>query len=142
MLTGQNGFSINNLLSGLLNFDYPLGDTTAKQDVELKDLQCDGCGLTYRQFSKIGRFGCANCYKTFHLKLEPILKRVHSGNTKHGGKIPKRIGGSIKLHQQIRELRIDLQQAIVNEEFEKAAELRDQIREIEGKIRSYGEGEQ
>ena len=38
------------------------------------------CSMTFPQFIKIGRFGCAHCYETFKEQLNPILKRLHSGN--------------------------------------------------------------
>ena len=40
-------------------------------------LQCEECGMTYSQFSKLGRFGCSSCYKYFSDRLDPLFKRVH-----------------------------------------------------------------
>ena len=56
--------------------------------------QCDYCGMTYGEFRRKGKFGCSHCYESFSSYLTPLLKRVHSGNTEHVGKIPKRIGGN------------------------------------------------
>lgn len=126
---GTNSFSIHQLLSGLLNFEQPL---KAEQDQrQLKELTCEKCGMTYQQFAKVGRFGCAHCYKSFELKLDPILKRVHSGNHRHSGKLPVRIGGGIQLQRKIDEHKQRLKVLIEEEEFEKAAELRDEIRILE-----------
>lgn len=119
------GFSIHNLLSGLLDFD-PAG----KSAVPAKALQCEECGMTYAQFSKIGRFGCSSCYKYFDSRLDPLFKRVH-GSTSHVGKVPARAGGRIKVKRQIADLKQHLQQSIAQEEFEEAAQIRDQIRELE-----------
>ncbi len=65
---------------------------------------------------------------TFKSKLTPIIKRLHSGNTHHGGKIPARIGGAIHLKKQVSQLKEEMQALVEAEEFEKAAEVRDQIR--------------
>ena len=129
-----NGFSIHNLLSGLLNFE-PSGTADVKNGggVEPKSLRCEHCGLTYSQFSKIGRFGCSQCYEHFSDRLNPLFKRVH-GNTFHNGKIPSRSGGLIQAKRQVEELKRELQNSITKEEFERAAQLRDQIRQLEGKI--------
>ncbi|CAM3090120.1 UvrB/UvrC motif-containing protein [Paenibacillus sediminis] len=125
------GFSIHNLLSGLLDFDPTnKGPNSAKAAPMIR---CEECGMTYAQFSKIGRFGCSSCYKYFNGKLDPLLKRVH-GNTVHVGKIPKRAGGHIKVKRRIDDLKQELQYSIIQEEFEKAAQLRDQIRELEKEI--------
>ncbi|WNR44315.1 UvrB/UvrC motif-containing protein [Paenibacillus roseipurpureus] len=122
----SNGFSIHNLLSGLLDFE-PL--SAAKSQA----IRCDNCGLTYSQFSKLGRFGCGACYQNFSEKLDPLFKRVH-GNIVHVGKVPKRSGGIIQCKREIDLLKKDMMTCIEGEEFEQAAKIRDQIREIEKKI--------
>jgi protein arginine kinase activator len=124
-----NGFSIHSLLSGILDFDPMMG----KGITELKpqeSIRCESCGMTYTQFSKIGRFGCSDCYSTFGNRLNPLIKRIH-GNVAHSGKIPKRSGGRIQKKRQLEQLRLDLHMAITAEEFEKAAQIRDAIRELE-----------
>lgn len=83
MIPGTSGgFSIHNLLSGLLDFE-PSSLSAAKSQA----IRCENCGLTYSQFSKLGRFGCGSCYQSFSEKLDPLFKRVH-GNTVHVGKSP------------------------------------------------------
>lgn len=139
MFPENAGFSINNLLAGLLNFESPIKETkhNAFQGPEI--LQCERCNMTYHQFTKIGRFGCSHCYHTFARHLHPILRRLHSGNTNHAGKIPKRIGGTFHIRKQIKNLKQKLQELIVREEFEKAAEVRDQIRFLESRLSEHGE---
>jgi protein arginine kinase activator len=125
-----NGFSIHNLLSGLLAFD-----PSAAKDLGVKTipLRCEQCGLTYAQFSKLGRFGCSSCYTHFSERLDPLIKRVH-GNTGHVGKVPKRTGGLIQYKREIELLKKELLYSIEHEEFEYAATVRDQIRELEKKL--------
>lgn len=125
----SNGFSIHSLLSGLLDLD-PAGKGQVSGSKAREVLRCEECGMTYSQFSKLGRFGCSSCYKYFSDRLDPLFKRVH-GNTAHVGKIPKRSGGRIQMKRQIEELKKELQYRIVQEEFETAAEIRDRIRELE-----------
>jgi protein arginine kinase activator len=140
LLNGAHGFSINNLLAGLLNIEpkYTPSPQDAFKTQEI--LQCKNCSMTFQQFVKVGRFGCANCYETFKDHLIPLLKRVHSGNTDHRGKIPKRIGGGIQLRKNIDDLKQTLKDLISNEEFEKAAEVRDKIRSLESKMCESHEG--
>lgn len=127
-IPGTNGFSIHQLLSGLLNFEQPIAPTNRSV---LKQEQCNKCQMTYHQFARTGRFGCAECYKTFSTKLDPMLKRVHGGNISHIGKIPVRIGSGIQTQRQIQQLKQQLQTHIMKEEFEEAAKLRDEIRSLE-----------
>jgi protein arginine kinase activator len=127
MIPGSpNGFSIHSLLSGLLDFER-----TGPGSIQ-ETMRCEACGLTYPQFSKLGRFGCSSCYQSFESKLDPLFKRVH-GNTVHVGKIPKRSGGVIQTKREIDRLRRELITRIDQEEFEAAAQLRDRIRELERK---------
>jgi protein arginine kinase activator len=125
----SGGFSIHNLLSGLLDFEPSQGGGAAKA----QQLRCDNCGLTYSQFSKLGRFGCSHCYESFSERLDPLFKRVH-GNIVHTGKVPKRSGGIIQHKREIDRLKREMLRRIEHEEFEQAAELRDQIKELERKI--------
>lgn len=128
---GPKTFSIHNLLSGFLNFDNPVKTHTINPFVRLK---CEKCGMTEEQFAKIGRFGCAQCYETFDVKLDPLLKRVHSGNDTHSGKIPKRGASDLHIRKKIALLKETMQDYIEREEFEKAALIRDELRSLEKKF--------
>ena len=119
-----NGFSIHNLLTGLLD----LGLSGAAQ--QSQSLRCDSCGLSYAEFSKNGRFGCSHCYTQFDDRLGPLFKRVH-GSTLHTGKVPKRTGKMIQTKREILLLKQQMAFQIQQEEFEQAAQLRDQIRHLE-----------
>jgi len=125
----SSGFSIHNLLSGLLDFEPQNPNPAARPQA----VKCDTCGMTYAQFSKIGRFGCSDCYKHFSERLDPLLKRVH-GNTVHVGKVPKRAGGHLQTKREIERLKKEMQGRIEREDFETAAQLRDRIRELENEM--------
>ncbi|MCR8846675.1 UvrB/UvrC motif-containing protein [Paenibacillus sp. SC116] len=130
-----NGFSIHNLLSGLLDFDMTNGNSQLQSGLygvksTQEVMRCDHCGLTFSQFSKMGRFGCDACYNSFASRLDPLLKRVH-GSIVHVGKIPKRNGIVMQRKRELIVLREKLQLSIQLEQFETAAQLRDEIRKIE-----------
>ncbi|WP_085993712.1 UvrB/UvrC motif-containing protein [Oceanobacillus senegalensis] len=135
----EDGYSLHNLLTGLFNFDTSKMESAPFQQV--KDLQCPQCGMTFSQFKQVGKFGCATCYDTFSDKLDPILRRVHAGNTKHSGKIPKRAGDDIQMKRRLQNYRVELQQLIEKEEFEEAAEVRDKIKELEKILRKSETGD-
>lgn len=127
-------FTINDLLSELLDMTAP---STVVHGGE--DTKCRTCGMTYSQFKQVGRLGCENCYRDFSRELEPILKRIQGG-TKHTGKVPSRMGFNYKLQREIDKLKAELQRAVNTEEFEEAAKLRDEIRELEEELRRKDEG--
>jgi protein arginine kinase activator len=120
----EQQFGLNDLLKGLVDFEKP----SAEKETLL--IKCSSCGLTYADFKKIGRLGCGQCYVTFKKYLAPLLKRIHGSNC-HTGKSPLKSHGPCKKKEDLQELRLSLQKAIENEDFEKAAQLRDAIRELE-----------
>ncbi|WP_339060659.1 UvrB/UvrC motif-containing protein [Tepidibacillus marianensis] len=128
----DSGFFFNNLLSGLLNFE-PVKGHDHQVATSPEQLRCKNCGLTFSQFKKIGKFGCHDCYNYFEPQLEPMFRRIH-GNSQHIGKFPRRSGGNIKLKKEISLLKEQLQLKIYAEEFEEAARLRDQIKDLETKL--------
>jgi protein arginine kinase activator len=96
---------------------------------------CDNCGITWAEFRQSGLFGCANDYQVFEKDLTPLLQRAHEGATHHVGKVPTRRGGSgvpMKRQIDLTKLRKELAKAVEAEDYERAAKLRDQIRQAEG----------
>ena len=93
-------------------------------------LVCPNCGITYREFREQGRFGCPHDYIVFREALLPLLENIH-GDVQHVGKCPKRAPHASQQQYQLIKLRRELADAIDREEYEEAADLRDQIAEIE-----------
>lgn len=129
MLSEWNGFG--SLLGGLL------------PETQTQEKRCPGCGASFRQIKGSGRIGCAECYNTFRSQLIPVIERVH-GAARHRGKVPG--GSALRVQEENRQLmnvkeqkpvsEIDekkklLQKAIETQDFERAAVLRDQIKELE-----------
>jgi protein arginine kinase activator len=97
-------------------------------------LACETCGVTWAEFRQSGLFGCANDYQTFEKDLTPLLQRAHEGATHHVGKVPTRRGGTgvpMKRQVDLTKLRKELAKAVEAEEYERAAKIRDQIRQAE-----------
>ncbi len=92
--------------------------------------RCQLCGSSFEDIAKSGKVGCAECYDTFYDELLPSVRRIH-GRTSHTGKLAHSAGAGVKLRNEIARCRTELEQAIKAQEFEKAAELRDRIRELE-----------
>jgi len=100
-------------------------------------LRCNVCGMSFDDFKRMGKLGCPNCYRVFRNNLEPILRRLH-GSTEHTGKVPAKLADEIKTSSEIERLKAELAAAIENEQYEKAAELRDRIRELENSGKNGG----
>lgn len=121
-------FSLPDLLGTLLKqISLPHRD-----EVRRPSLKCPKCGLSYEGFQEIGKLGCSECYRSFRDKLVPLLRRIH-GNTRHGGKIPSKAGEDMARAKELERLKRELEEAVRNEEYERAAEIRDRIKLLEGK---------
>jgi protein arginine kinase activator len=115
---------------------HPLGDFLQAVQLQLavapnENGRCSFCSATLRDFRETGRLGCPHCYTSFESSLRELLRRVH-GNSVHVGRrysAPEsdRPDSVVVLG----ELREQLRAAIDNEEFERAADLRDKIRVLE-----------
>ena len=101
-------------------------------DAEEEAMTCDVCGMTFREFREQGLLGCPNDYEAFEKGLLAMLKRAQHGASEHVGKVPHRAGRENKKHSAVLRLRADLKAAISAEDYERAAALRDQIKEYEG----------
>jgi len=127
----QSHFGLTDLLSGLMDFG-PSIDESKLQTTDL-DVSCDICGMTYLDFQKTGRLGCGECYKKFSKNLSELLKTIH-GSDRHIGKTPFVRKKSAKEQEDITRLKKELNELVHTEEFEKAAVLRDRIKDIETNV--------
>jgi protein arginine kinase activator len=96
---------------------------------------CEHCGITWAEFRQSGLLGCEQYYTLFEKDLTPLLQRAHENATHHVGKVPTRRGGSgvpMKKAIDVTKLKKELQRAVEAEDYERAAKLRDAIRQAEG----------
>ncbi|MHC4851148.1 MAG: UvrB/UvrC motif-containing protein [Planctomycetota bacterium] len=96
---------------------------------------CPACAMTLTEFRTRGRLGCPRCYDAFHKSLLPLLERVHDA-TSHRGRFPTRPPGQQVQPNTMQRLRNRLDEAIKAEDYEQAANLRDEIQRLEQEIGS------
>lgn len=96
-----------------------------------QDIACELCGLTFTEFREHSLVGCPECYRAFTTLLSPLLERAHEGGNHHVGKVPRRAGRIEARQTQLIRLRQRLSDAVTNEDYEMAAQLRDDIRRFE-----------
>jgi protein arginine kinase activator len=123
------GFSLADLLLGL----------GASQEIEQAaggpNVKCPQCGFSQADFKKSGRLGCSACYTTFAEGLETLLKSMHKG-TRHAGKVPEALRATRDLSDRLKILQKKLAKVIEEENFEQAALLRDEIKQMTNKLPS------
>lgn len=91
------------------------------------EVLCPQCGLTPEEFQKTGKMGCPECYNYYKEDMPALFKGCQEGATKHIGKQPKNYVPPV----DIVALRIQMKNAIKQEKYEEAAQLKKQIAEFE-----------
>jgi protein arginine kinase activator len=117
--------SLGDMLAGMIR-------EIVTEQGEDKVVQCPKCGLALTEFKKLGRLGCPNCYQVFNVSLRPLVKQIHGINNHLGKALPdiEENLGTVSI-SRVEQLRKELQEAVGKEEYELAAALRDEIRQLE-----------
>lgn len=138
----SHGWSGPNLIGTAL-----FGSEAGRQAEQIR--HCSHCGQSYQDFRTTGLLGCSHCYETFRPWLEQVLKRVQR-DTKHVGHLPGQSDQSVVVSKaapdrpahcvgtspaaeteptdELSTLRLQLAEAVQNEDYTLAAGLRDQIK--------------
>lgn len=103
---------------------------TAEELAELDQQTCPVCGVTFYEFRSQGRLGCPHDYICFQEQLEPLILNIH-GESEHTGKTPRRSPDGSQSRTRLIQLRREMREAIDEENYERASELRDEIRRVE-----------
>lgn len=122
---------LHNIFADL--FNSPSMGVHKPKSAQAQPEKCSVCGFINGNFTNTGKLGCDRCYDAFAVNMEPLLRKIH-GATMHTGKLPKRTGSRLSVKKQIEDYRSELNTAIQREEYEKAAKLRDKIRELETRM--------
>ena len=130
-LPGKSHFSISELLAGIAS----QAQAQAQKQKRGKETACPGCTTTLSQFQSSGRFGCPECYTTFKEEVQGLVEKIHD-SSQHTGKVPKRVSSDISMQKDMRQLQLDLKRAIRREDYERAGAIRDQIRQIEERLKA------
>jgi len=104
-------------------------DSEGQPKVPVSTSVCKECGFSYEDLKKTGRLGCAHCYQTFREEITHNLAGMHKG-VRHKGRVPAGMIEAFEQRQKLEVLEAKMQEAISSEDYEKAAILRDMIRDL------------
>lgn len=117
--------SISDLAAGLVKSGSALREPSA-----IDKKTCPVCQITFGEFKNTARLGCPHDYEVFRDQLMPLLENIHD-ETRHCGKVPRRAPQNSQRQTELIELRNKLKRAIAAEDYELAARLRDEIKNLE-----------
>jgi len=114
--------SLPNLLSDLLSVKEEKSSSGPRV--------CSTCGRTVEEVTKKGMLGCGECYSVFAPQIRAMLEDT-GVQIRHVGKFPRRLHAFKTYLVDVARLKKGLQEAVHREDYEKAALIRDRIRELE-----------
>ncbi|NLM01557.1 MAG: DNA helicase UvrBC [Treponema sp.] len=112
----QNDLSLKNLLHGLMNVE---GNKV-----------CSVCSTSLQSIQKYKKVGCSECYEAFKEDIKKIMQNEGIEGP-YIGSLPKKILHFKSNLTDRNILRTKLEQAVANEDYEKAATYRDRLKFLE-----------
>jgi len=99
-----------------------------RSQIQSGEKKCS-CGMTLRELSSVGMVGCPDCYETFAKELAGMVQGIHGRNT-HKGRLPAGFREKLGVKQKIETLEKERLEAVKNENYERAAEIRDELKKL------------
>ena len=125
-VTDPTGFSLADLLFSGIAGGADAASAEHSVSTSGGHKSCKACGFSLEDLHRVRRFGCAECYTAFREEIAPMLRGMHKGAS-HVGKVPAGLMALQFKHQRLQDLRSRLDQAVVSENYEEAAGIRDEI---------------
>ena len=95
---------------------------------------CPSCGLSFTDYQQSNILGCSACIEAFDRPFMELVQ-AHHGNKRHTGRVPTDTAGLAVAPRPRRPSRATIEKrlkaALVAEDFETAARLRDQLHSTE-----------
>jgi len=95
-----------------------------------KEKTCPRCGSSWSEIGKRQQAGCGECYTTFAKEVHAFFQEMVE-KPQHRGKLPKRLRTYKTYLVDVVKLKEGLKEAVRREDYEKAARIRDRIKELE-----------
>ncbi len=114
------------------NLDIKKIDNKIKENAKNKESNnkiCSNCGMSVSEIIRTGKIGCSQCYEDFKTQITEILNQTQ-GSSEHRGKVPKKYEGLIIVRNKIDKKEEELKNLITSEDYENAALIRDEIKEL------------
>lgn len=129
---------LSRIQDGVTGFELAGAAPTPKRHAQTREpdesappsLVCRACGLELKTALKTGHVGCRSCYSHFGEPIEAAIRGIHSA-LRHRGKVPRVDSARDRIRSNIQNKRALLRSSLKAEQYEQAAQLRDEIRALE-----------
>jgi protein arginine kinase activator len=120
----KSNFALGDIISGLF------GDSAGAVKHRKRANVCALCGTSHEDFRDVAKLGCSECYEFFKPHVMSVLRNLHV-KTQHFGKFPKSRSEKAEVARRVTILKEELDRAIAEECYERAAEIRDELRMLD-----------
>ncbi len=117
---------MRHILSDIVGHINKIGQQKSASSIE----KCQICGTSTSTIKNKNKAGCSFCYQEFKPLITEHLK-LSSFGSKHRGQIPQRYRSQYLLNLEIEKLKLKLQVALRNENFEEAAKISKRIAKLD-----------
>jgi len=129
-LAVKSQIPLNELLSTLLAAQSEPHSGEAAPEAPA-DTSCPACGMTLKKFVQKSQLGCPHDYEAFGEPLQSVIQKAQNGHLRHCGKVPSKTPVDARDQIQLMNLRQQLEEAVRNEDYERAAKLRDKMENLQ-----------
>ncbi len=117
-------FSFSKLLTGFIR-------NSALPEKSINESEkCSTCGTKVSEMEKDGQVGCPNCYASFRSSIAANIS-MNGSYIFHTGKLPVRLKAYKTILIDKENLKKELEEAVINEEYENAVIIRDKLTNID-----------
>lgn len=102
------------------------------------DKVCPTCSKSLADLVRAGKLGCPDCYTTFHPQIKGILQNT-LGSSQHMGTHPEEFEKIDQINKEIQDLRVQMEDFVLVEDYEHAQEVKLKIEELNSTIKTIKE---
>jgi protein arginine kinase activator len=130
----EKGFNvrIEDIDNLLLNFlENIFGDSTNKfsKQIDENALKCPSCGKSIYEITETQKVGCPSCYSEFKKIIDLLIYKINNSMT-YKGRLPQDLSMLRAQKARMEELKIKLNQYLLEEDYSNAAIVRDEMNVI------------
>lgn len=126
--------SLDDMIDGYYEYKYNLNNHTYNYMEGLNQRTCPQCGNLESNI-RSGIFGCEECYKLSDKLTTKVLKSWNNYDS-YKGKLPKAEREFKEVALEIKSLQEKLQHSVETEDYEQAANLKEQIDDLNMRVKN------